>query len=140
MSIPIFKDVIEKMIKLMLNFDSKLVNEAITAKIILKHNVLINILRANVQEMGGVFLIEVPDEYCETIKNAFEAEGVHVERGKVIDKLVDLCINCGACYSLCPVEAIEITPDLSVQFNYEKCIGCLNCVDTCPVGAIIIRK
>ncbi|HUY00509.1 MAG TPA: 4Fe-4S binding protein [Candidatus Deferrimicrobium sp.] len=129
-----------QMKKLILNFDSKLVNEAITAKIILKHKILINILRANVQEMGGIFLIEVPDEDCETIKNAFETEGVRVDRGKIIDKLIDLCINCGACYSLCPVDAIEIAADLSVKFNYEKCIGCLNCVDSCPVGAIIIQK
>ena len=65
--------------KLIINFDAELVNEAITAKIILENQVIINILRANVQEGGGVFLIEVPNDQCERIKNAFEAEGVTVE-------------------------------------------------------------
>jgi len=122
------------------NFNSDVVNKAITAKIILKHKVLINILRANVKEDGGLFLIEVPDEDCEKIKNAYETEGVKVERGKVIEQLVSLCIDCGACYSTCPVGAIEIANDFTVQFDYEKCVGCLNCTDTCPVGAIIIHK
>lgn len=126
--------------KLILNFDAELVNDAITAKIILDHQVIINILRANVQEGGGVFLIEVPDDYCEVIRNAFEAEGVKVESGKIIEQITDQCINCGACYSTCPVAAIGIMPDFTVQFDYEKCIGCLNCVDSCPFNAIIIQK
>jgi ferredoxin len=126
--------------KLIVNFDADIVNEAITAKIILKHNVLINILRANVKEDGGIFLIEVPADQCETVKKAFEAEGVSVERGKVIEKLPNVCINCGACYSTCPVGAIEITPDSTIEFDYEKCVGCLNCADSCPVGAIVIHK
>lgn len=126
--------------KLILNFNANLVNEAITAKIILKNQVLINILRANIQDKGGVFLIEVPDENCQIIKEAFEAEGVQVEHGKIIEKLTEKCMNCGACYSICPVKAIEITPDFTIQFNYEQCIGCLNCVDACPVRAIIIQK
>lgn len=126
--------------KLILNFGAQIVNEAITAKIILKHKVLINILRANVQEEGGVFLIEVPDEHCEEIRAAFEAEGVKVERGKLIEKQTPSCVNCCACYSTCPVGAISIDEEFEVQFDYEKCIGCLNCVDACPFGAIVIQK
>ena len=126
--------------KLILNFDAELVNDAITAKIILDKQVIINILRANVQEAGGVFLIEVPDEKCEVVRSAFEAEGVQVETGKIIEQIKDRCTNCGACYSTCPVSAIEITPDFAIHFDYEKCIGCLNCVDSCPVRAIIIQK
>ncbi|TFG05543.1 MAG: 4Fe-4S dicluster domain-containing protein [Promethearchaeota archaeon] len=130
----------KKMKKLIVNFDASVVNEAITAKIILEHNVLVNILRANVQEEGGVFLLEVPDDQCEIIWRAYENAGVKVEPGKVIEKLADKCINCGACFSICPVGAIEITPEDIIEFNYEKCIGCLNCVETCPVRAIIVQK
>ncbi len=126
--------------KLVLNFDAGLVNEAITANIILENQVIINILRANVTEQGGIFLIEVPEENCELVKQAFEKAGVQVERGKIIEKLENKCTHCGACYSICPVNAIEITDESSVQFDYEKCIGCLNCIDTCPVNAIILQK
>ena len=134
----ILREVKKEMRKLILHFDAELVNEAITARIILKTHVLINILRANVQEGGGVFLIEVPEDHCEELKTAFEAEGVTVEPGKIIEK-TDLCINCGACYSVCPAKAITINNDFTVQFDYEKCIGCLYCVDMCPVRAIQIH-
>ncbi len=58
----------EKMKKLILNFDAELVNDAITAKIILENQVMINILRANVHEAGGVFLIEVPNELVPAVR------------------------------------------------------------------------
>lgn len=76
------KEVRKKMKKLILNFDAGLVNEAITANIILENQVIINILRANVSEQGGIFLIEVPDERCELVRTAFEEAGVKVEHGK----------------------------------------------------------
>ncbi|MHA1263878.1 MAG: 4Fe-4S binding protein [Candidatus Helarchaeota archaeon] len=126
--------------KLILNFNANIVNNAITAKIILENQVIINILRANVEESGGIFLIEVPEEHCEKIKEAFEKEGVKVEPGKVIERKIDACINCGACYSICPVNAIIIEEDFSINFDYEKCIGCLSCVETCPVKAIVIHR
>ena len=126
--------------KLILHFDHNLTNSPVTAKIILEHQILINILRANVQDAGGVFLIEVPDEKCEEIRRAFEMEGVKVERGKIIEILTNVCINCGACKSLCAVDAIELDSDAKIRLTYERCIGCLNCVDACPVGAIVIPK
>jgi formate hydrogenlyase subunit 6/NADH:ubiquinone oxidoreductase subunit I len=126
--------------KLVLHFGEDLVNDAITAQVILETKVLVNILRANVQETGGYFLVEIPDEDCERVKKAFEAQGVRVERGKMIEKINEKCIDCGACYAICPSSAIEVTPDYTIQFKYENCIGCLNCIDTCPVGAIILQK
>ena len=126
--------------KLVLHFGEEIVNNAITARVILETQVPINILRADVHEGGGIFLIEVPDDACPIIKAAFEAENVKVESGKMIEKIDDQCINCGACYSVCPANAIEITPDSSIQFKYENCIGCLYCIDTCPFGAITIRE
>ena len=126
--------------KLVLHFGEDLVNDAITARVVLETKVLVNILRANVQETGGFFLVEIPDEDCERVKTAFEAQGVRVERGKMIEKVNEKCIDCGACYAICPSSAIEVTPDSTIQFKYENCIGCLNCIDTCPVNAIILQK
>ncbi len=49
-----------------------------------------------------------------------------------IDK--DACIDCGACASECPVEAIH-EDDGKYAIDAETCIDCGNCADVCPVGA-----
>lgn len=48
----------------------------------------------------------------------------------------DKCINCGACVSLCPTEALYLDKEDRLAFCYEKCIGCLLCLDSCPRFAI----
>ncbi|MCD6248631.1 MAG: 4Fe-4S binding protein [Hadesarchaea archaeon] len=45
-----------------------------------------------------------------------------------------LCLRCGACVSICPVDAIEAT-DSYVRPN-ERCTDCGACRKICPVGAI----
>jgi len=45
------------------------------------------------------------------------------------------CISCGACESVCPVEAISQGDDQFV-IDPETCTDCGNCVEVCPVGAI----
>ncbi len=54
---------------------------------------------------------------------------------KMAHKINDECINCGACDSSCPVEAISEQNDKRV-IDAEKCTDCGACVDTCPVEAI----
>ncbi len=46
----------------------------------------------------------------------------------------DECINCGACESECPVEAISQGDSLYV-INPDTCIDCGACATVCPVGA-----
>lgn len=48
----------------------------------------------------------------------------------------DKCIECGACISLCPTDALYFDEALRLTFSYEKCIGCLLCLDSCPRRAI----
>ena len=54
---------------------------------------------------------------------------------KVIDK--NLCSGCGACFNLCPVNAISMIED-SEGFKYPvidevKCTNCGLCIKSCPV-------
>lgn len=51
----------------------------------------------------------------------------------------NLCIGCGACASICPVNAIKLVNG-KAQINKEKCIHCGACQQFCPVGAIDINK
>jgi len=46
----------------------------------------------------------------------------------------DECINCGACVSGCPTEAIS-EGEVHMEINAETCIDCGACADVCPVGA-----
>jgi len=50
----------------------------------------------------------------------------------------DLCVRCGACASVCPVDAIEAT-DGAVVAN-ERCTECGLCKQVCPMGAIEIGE
>ena len=52
-------------------------------------------------------------------------------------KVTDSCINCGACESECPVEAISESLDVRV-IDANTCTECGVCVDTCPVEAIVL--
>ena len=45
------------------------------------------------------------------------------------------CCGCGACYMICPKEAIAMVPDeegfLYPQVDHERCIKCLKCLKAC---------
>lgn len=51
-------------------------------------------------------------------------------------KITDACINCAACESECPVEAISESGDARV-IDANTCIDCSACTAVCPTDAII---
>ncbi|MGB4985020.1 MAG: 4Fe-4S binding protein [Erysipelotrichaceae bacterium] len=48
----------------------------------------------------------------------------------------DECLGCGACVSVCPVEALSLNDDGKAECNEDVCIDCGACVATCPCEAI----
>ena len=126
------------MVRVLLRFSEQLVEEPIVSKIILDLKVPINIITAQVGSKGGEVLAEVPEESLEQVVSAFREKGVTVSLPKLIEVDMEKCISCGSCVTLCPVEAITFSEDLSVKFNKEKCVGstCSACVDACPARAI----
>ena len=126
------------MVRLLLRFSEEQVPQPITSQIILEYKVPIAILAAHINSKGGEILAEVPDEAQEKIVKAFRKRGVSVTVPKLIEVDEEKCFSCGSCVALCPVEAISIDKDSSIQFDKEKCVGstCSICVDACPARAI----
>jgi Na+-translocating ferredoxin:NAD+ oxidoreductase RNF subunit RnfB len=126
------------MVRILLRFSENIVEEPITSQIILDLKVPINIITAHVDSKGGEVLAEVPDESLQKVVKAFRERGATVNIPKLIEIDSEKCISCGACITLCPVEAITMDKDATVVFNQEKCLGstCSACVDACPSRVI----
>ena len=124
--------------RILLRFSEENVAEPITSKIILELGIPMRIVTATINSQGGDILVEVPKVHVEKIVNAFRKKGVVVKFPKLIEVDCDKCIDCGACYALCPVDAISYDKDYSVVFDEKTCIGspCGLCVDACPARAI----
>ena len=128
------------MVRILLRFSEKIVEQPITAQVILQHGIPIGIVAARIDSQGGEILAEVPSTHIDKVIDAFREKGVIVTVPKLIEVDNEKCIDCGACYSLCPVGAIVFKGDYSVIFDEQKCIGspCGLCVDACPARAIIL--
>ncbi|MDR0318792.1 MAG: 4Fe-4S dicluster domain-containing protein [Nitrososphaerota archaeon] len=126
------------MTRILIRLNENVVSEPIVSEVILENKVLVAILAAHINSKGGEIVLEVPDEEAEKIVSAFRQKGATVTIPKLIEVDTDRCFSCGSCVALCPVEAISVTKDLSIQFNKEKCVGsvCNICVDACPARAI----
>ena len=126
------------MVRILLKFSEKIVEQPIVSQIILDLKVPINIITAQVTAKGGQVLAEIPDDRMNEVVKAFRKKGVTVSLPKLIEVDTEKCISCGSCITLCPVEAITQAEDLTVVFNKEKCVGsiCSACVDACPTRAI----
>jgi Na+-translocating ferredoxin:NAD+ oxidoreductase RNF subunit RnfB len=126
------------MARILIRFDEEQVSMPIASQIIIEYKVPMAILSAHINSKGGEILAEVPDAILEKVVNAFRQRGVSVTVPKLIEVDSEKCFSCGSCIALCPVEAISLAKDSSVEFNKEKCLGstCSICVDACPARAI----
>ena len=124
--------------RILIRFSEEKVSEPIASQIIIKYKVPMAILSAHVNSKGGEILAEIPDDMEEKIVKAFRERGVEVTVPKLIEVDNEKCFSCGSCIALCPVEAINLDRDSTVQFDKEKCVGstCSICVDACPARAI----
>lgn len=124
--------------RVLLKFTESQIQEPITAQIILELKVPINILNADITPQGGAILIEVPSQEIKRVIKAFQEKGVIVTVQNRVGVDKEKCIDCGACYSLCPADAIAFKEDASIIFDEGVCISCGLCVDACPTRAITI--
>jgi L-aspartate semialdehyde sulfurtransferase ferredoxin len=124
--------------RILIRFNEMQVSEPIASQIIIEYKVPMAILSAHINSKGGEILAEVPDDIQEKVVEALRKRGVSVTVPKLIEVNSDKCFDCGTCVALCPVEAISLDQDGTVQFDKELCLGstCSICVDACPARAI----
>ncbi len=124
--------------RILIRFNEEQTSEPIASQIIIEYKVPMAILSALINSKGGEILAEVPDESLDKVVGAFRKRGVTVTVPKLIEVDSEKCFSCGSCIALCPVEAISMDKDFTVQFDKEKCLGstCSICVDACPARAI----
>ena len=124
------------MARILLRFPQSQFNTPITSEVVLELGVPISILTADITSKGGEVLAEVESKDVDRVAALFRKRGVAVDVQKQIEVDPDACIHCGACYSLCPVDAISFRKDRRVTFDVNKCVACGLCMDTCPTRAI----
>ena len=109
---------------------SRFINE------ILKYDITLNILKFSTGTNGINLLIDIPEDKIKTITESLRKNNIIVNKKGRVFINDDKCIDCGACISLCPKDALSLDKEERLKFYYEKCIGCLLCLDSCPRFAI----
>ncbi len=51
----------------------------------------------------------------------------------------EICIGCGTCVDMCPIEAINLVDSVAAVI-VDKCIGCGVCAHHCPENAMILKR
>ncbi len=124
---------------LRLRFDVRTSRKPVISIATIKTKALINILRANIGARKGEMIVEVEDEKVKDVEEVLREFGVEVqELGEGIIKDDSLCIHCGLCISVCPVEVFRFNEDRKVVADTDKCIHCGICVNVCVTKALTL--
>ena len=51
-----------------------------------------------------------------------------------------LCVACGTCLKVCPLQIIKINKDIVAEIDTKKCVGCGKCAKACPASIIEIKQ
>ena len=52
----------------------------------------------------------------------------------------DLCVGCGCCEKVCPLQAVRVVYGIWAQVDAGKCVGCGRCVKECPASVIVLEE
>lgn len=126
--------------RMVLTFPNRLVDQPITYHMIKDHDLMVNILRANVTQEEGRLIVEISGKKkdMESGMKYLTETGVDTQPlTQEVKWYKDRCTQCTACISICPSGAFVVNrDDMSVSFKKDKCIACELCIPICPYNAV----
>lgn len=130
--------------KVVLRFPHSLVDKPIIYRLVKDYDLQFNILKASITpKEEGLLVLELSGkkrDYDEAVRFLAEA-GVELQSlAQDVFRNEDRCTHCGACVTICPVDAFIVDPvTRRVDFQRTKCIACELCIKPCPVRAMEVR-
>ncbi len=130
--------------KVVLHFPLHQLNRPVVNELIKTYDLDFNILRAEVTpEEKGFVVLELTGEeesYQQGVK-WLDSLGVTVQPlSEDVVRDEQKCTHCGACVTMCPVEALIVDPETRrIEFDHDACIGCGICVRICPPRAMVVQ-
>jgi L-aspartate semialdehyde sulfurtransferase ferredoxin len=125
----------------LLIFNKKIMYKPLIYRLAKDFDVVFNVLEAKIlPKLEGRLILEL----CGTDDSINSSIEYLVNEGVVVEALSDKiirdevrCIHCGACTSVCRVDALCIDRvSMEVAFDHDKCVACGLCKIACPVGAM----
>ncbi len=80
-------------------------------------------------------MIEKPEK-----AGIFVRKEPQIPENKNIVRDESICIHCGQCISICPLDVFSMDENWKVILEHESCIACGICMDACPVKALNVRQ
>ena len=119
--------------KVVLRFDSKIVEKPIIYSLIKDYGLITNILKAEINpHKEGYLVMEVTGENQQYAEGVEYVNSIGVSIDALDEKVTwieEKCMQCGLCTGLCPTHALKMNrPSMNVTFEGEKCIVCEICV------------
>jgi ferredoxin len=130
--------------KVVLRFPHRLVDKPIIYRLVKDYDLMFNILKASVTpNEEGLLVLELSGkkkDYDEAVRFLAEA-GVELQSlAQDVSRNEDRCTHCGACVTICPVDAFSVDPvTRRIDFQHTRCIACELCIKPCPVRAMEVR-
>lgn len=130
--------------KVVLRFPHRLVDKPIIYRLAKDYDLMFNILKASVTpNEEGLLVLELSGkkkDYDDAVRFLAEA-GVELQSlAQDVSRNEDRCTHCGACVTICPVDAFSVDPvTRRVDFQHTRCIACELCIKPCPVRAMEVR-
>jgi len=130
--------------RIVLTFPPNLIDQPIAYNLIKHHDLMVNILRANITpKEQGRLVVELYGKRGNLNAGMayLSALGVEVQPlAQDIKWHEKKCTHCTACVSVCPSGALNLDREkMLVSFIKDKCIACELCVPVCPYKAIEIQ-